>query len=389
MKIKNYWAEIAVVGIFLLSIYVRLAGFHYPYLRNIDSYFFYRQIEYIYEHGHLPVVDHLMLAPTGKRVSHDTALYQYLGAYTFKAFKYMFPNLELWKFLIYFPVVISSLSAFFLYVAGKNLYDKKAGVLFSFLMVFNPQMMSRTLGGDPDSDCIVFFMTSLTLMAISFVIKYKYDTKKMIKYSILAGAAFALFAYSWVGYWYIYWIMIGYSILVLAFEYVKKAKKKSTTYGHAKKIGIAMVVLTLSFIIFTVPHFGVGIIKRTFASPFQAISLFSSTGGLKGEGGQFPNVYVSVAEMMSPGGITKIISTDPTLFFLTFIAIAYLLISYFKYGKHLDTLAILITWLSVTMYASMTAVRFMILLAMPISFGAAIVISKTIRLLVGEDHDIE
>lgn len=385
-KVSKYWAEITIVLIFLLSIYVRLVGFHYPYLRNIDSYFFYRQMKYIYEHGHLPTIDHLMLAPTGMKISHDTALYPYLGAYTFKLMKQFFPNLELWRFLIYFPVIISSLSAFFLYIGGKNLYDKKAGLLFSFLMMFNPQMMARTLGGDPDSDCIVFFMTALTFMAVSYVIKYKYNFRKMVKASIFAGASFALFAYAWVGYWYLYWIMIGYMILLLGFEYAKsKVKKHAFSYTHAKRIGISWLIITLTIFLIGFPHFGTRIISSTIMSPFRTISIFSSSGGIKGEEGQFPNVYVSVAEMMSPGGVGKIIRMDPTMFFLTFLAIIYLFVAYVKYGRHIDTLSILISWLAVTMYASITAVRFTILLAMPITLGSGIILSKIFRLLLGED----
>ena len=386
---KKYWAEILVVFIFILAFYVRIVGFHYPYLRNIDSYAFYAQMKYIYEHGSLPAVNKLMLAPTGEPIGRGTVLYSYLGAYTYKLFKIFMPDLKLWRFLIYFPAFLASLSAIPLYIAGKNIYDKKAGLFFSFLMIFNPAMMSRTLGGDPDSDCIVFLMTTIVFMAVSFMIKYKYDKKKMIYSSIFAGISLTLFALSWVGYWYLYWIIIGYFILVAIFDGIYNySKTKEIDKSHLKKMGTSFLIMTTVMILTAVPYFGFRFINSTFKAPFETLSMFSPTGGIKGEGGQFPNVYVSVAEMMSPGGAIKIIMSDPSKFILTFVTIIYLLYAYFKEKKHLDTAAILISWLFVTFYASITAVRFMIFLAMPLALGTSIFLSKVFRLLTGEDKNV-
>ncbi len=385
MSIKKYWAEILVFLIFALSVYVRLVGFHYPYLRNIDSYAFYRQMEYIYEHGHLPEIDTLMLAPTGKKMSFS--LYPYIGAYLFKLVKVFLPNLELWRFLIYLPALIASLSVFPLYIAGKNLYDKKAGLFFSFLMIFSPQMMSRTLGGDPDSDCIVFFATSLVFMTISYVIKFRHNQKKMRIAAIWAGLAFTFFALTWVGYWYFYWITLGFVVLEAVLK-VARSQMRNKKFTIDKTYLIPFAILTITMVVTALPFFGLNFLKSTFLSPFETISLFSSTGGIKGEGGQFPNVYVSVAEMMSPGSVMNIVMSNPSHFLLTLLAIVYLISSFVTYGKHSDTLSFLLSWFLVTFYASMTAVRFMIFLAMPLAFGTAIILSKVFRMFLGEDKDV-
>ncbi len=386
--LKKYWIEILVVFIFFLSYYVRISGFHYPYLRNIDSYSFYREMQLIYENGHLPKLDNLADAPSGMGFG-KVLFYPYFGAYTYKLFKYFIPNLQLWRFLIYFPAILASLSVFPLYIAGKNLYDKKAGLFLSFLMIFNPSMVSRTLGGDPDSDAIVFLITSIVFMCVSFMIKYKSDKKKLIYSSIFAGASFALFAFTWVGYWYLYWITIGYFITAAIFDYIYNyIHKTKVDKKYIEHVGIAITVMTISMLVLAVPYFGLHFFRSTFQAPFDMISQLSPTGGLKGETGQFPNVYVSVAELMSPGGVLKVIATNISEFLLTFGALGYLIWAFFKKKKHIDTASLLISWLLITMYASLNAVRFEIFLAFPLALGSSIFLSKVFRLLTGEDKDV-
>ena len=64
--LTNKWATIAIIIILLLSMYVRLIDYRWPYLRNIDSYVFYRWMdETVQNNGVLPTLDVYELAPVG------------------------------------------------------------------------------------------------------------------------------------------------------------------------------------------------------------------------------------------------------------------------------------------------------------------------------------
>src|SRR3989344_4206980 len=157
---KSRWVVVAIIIIMLLSMYVRLLDYRWPYLRNIDSYVFYRWMdETVVNNGVLPTLDIYELAPVGfYRPPEWVYPYFYIGAYSYMAVNSVTP-MQLWEFLIYFPPFLATLAAIPLYFIGKMLYDRKAGVLAAFFYIFDIGNMSRSLGGDPDSDAIVILFS--------------------------------------------------------------------------------------------------------------------------------------------------------------------------------------------------------------------------------------
>ncbi len=365
-----------LVGIFALSLYVRLAGFHYPYLRNIDSYVFYRYMNYVVQHGHMPAVDRLMLAPTGFRLSPHGYLYVYLGAYSYEIFSHIM-RIALWKFLIYFPAVLASLMVFPAYYIGTKLYDRNAGLISAFLLMFVPTIMARTLGGDPDSDSIVLLMSLITMAFFIATIKEK---KWKIPISISAGIVLYLFSETWVGYWYIYWVLVGYTVAAVAYGLLRKVEWKWPV--------INLGLITLVFLLSNLAVYGLSgfsYFTSAFTSPIGTIGLFGK-GGLKSEAGrQFPNVYVSVAEMQSSSIKQIVLSAGSNVFVPALLGFLYLIYSFIRKGKHFDSLVVFGIWFTGFLYASIMAVRFSIFLVIPVVFLASVALSKTWRLTQGEE----
>ena len=380
-KIKKHWTFLALIIIFLLSFSIRLSNFHWPYLLNIDSYFHYRYMKYIAEgrtealtierNGELIQTsdlkyDPLMTAPNGKLFNPNP--YHYIGAYSYLFVKLFFPYLELWRFLIYFPVFITSLMVIPAYILGKTIYDKKAGVLAAFLILFNPAIMSRTVGGDPDNDCWVLLLP-LTVLALYFLAYKNTDgnlrNKKAIIYSFLAGLFFTIFAYSWVS-WYIFYLILGFCVVVSILGYITK----KIDIEKIKHIWLTFVIFFLTFVLISFSISGTSKIYTNLIGPFQSLKL-------KSEVGQFPNVYVSVAEMMSGGSLKTVAQrTGTLLFFLGFLSLIYLSYSYLMNRKHLEALVLLGLWIIAPLYASLVAIRFTILLALPLSLATAILLSR-------------
>ena len=132
-------------------------------------------------------------------------------------------------------------------------------------------------------------------------------------------------------------------------------------------------------------------------NPFSQVGLSSDLfggGGIKSEEGEFPNVYVSVAELQQGGqtgavinraaGVEFAASTgfDSGLlgiispFVLSVLTFAYLIYSYYRRREHLDTLLVLVLWMIGMVYSSITAVRFGIFLSPVIAVSSSIILSK-------------
>ena len=149
-------------------------------------------------------------------------------------------------------------------------------------------------------------------------------------------------------------------------------------------------MLIISFVL-TIPSYGTLKIFHAASGPFD----FSN---IKGEETEFPNVYVSVAELQQGGDISGIIQrTSPyqgiailvSPFFLMIYGLIYLLYSFAfskeRTIKNIDTVLLMIIWVIGPLTATIVAVRFSILFSAPIAIGSAILLSKILRMALKQD----
>ncbi len=396
--VQKHWAKLALLLIILLAFYIRIFAFNYPYLINIDSYYFYRYMDFIVEDGGIPNIDPYMLAPEGLNTGSIARFYMYLGAYSYMFFARLFPGLQLWRYLIYFPAAIAALCAIPIYFIGKYLFDKKAGIIAAFFLVFNPFNMTRTLGGDPDSDGIVLLMTLIPValfLATQKNIEKQGLGKRSVLLAALTGLALALFTHTWGGSWYMVWLFAGFVAVKLIAEFLILGDTRKA-WKQNKKIISSFLIIILIYILLIVPFFGVNKLVGIINAPTGAL-------GMKAEASRrFPNVWVSIAEMMSPEGATffdKIntiatratgmplggIATIVHPFFLAIYAMIYFIVSYIKKKKHLDSLILMFLWFVGPLYASTVAVRFVILLSTPLIVLSSIALAKLFDIVMGKD----
>lgn len=389
--LKSRWTIIAIIIIILLSMYVRLVDYRWPYLRNIDSYVFYRWMdEIVQNNGVLPTLDALQLAPDGfYRPPQWIYPYFYIGAYSYMLVN-NFVHVALWEFLVYFPPFLATLAVIPLYFIGKALYDRKAGVLAAFIYVFDISNLSHTLGGDPDSDAIVILMSMVAMAALILTYKYassaKSLNKKLLLYSVLTSIVLWIWYSTWAGYWYIFWLFTGFIVLKVIFTILKRRNIK-LAWQDTKYILISFILCIILSFVLTIPSYGLTKIQSALAGPIQFQSI-------KGEDSQFPNVYVSVAELQQSGGPKEIIASTSVVsgplillssFFLMIYALIYLLYSYYKKREHIDTVLLLLVWFIGPFSATLVAIRFSTLFSAPLAIGSAIILSKIIRMATGED----
>lgn len=414
--LKRYWPAIAILALISLSMYIRLFGFftpdggtRWPYLRNIDSYWFYRHMNSVVENGGtLPAQDTLMLAPYGTPLG--LSLYYYIGAWAFMLVSGL-SSIQLWQFLAWLPALFAALMVIPTYYIGKTLYDRKAGVLTALFMVFASPFMSRSLGGDPDSDAIVMLFAIGTIAAFLIMNKHlnreRMFAKKNVLLAGLVGLVLALFAYTWSGYWFAIWIIGSFIVLKVLLDFFLHRKHREDhvrlVWKHTKGLVVASLLALVVFWVLTVPHFGLGFAGDFAAAPMSAIL----GGGYKGEAGQFPNVEVSIAELQAGGGAKDVAVNAAGLdmaagvsglplgvlmlvspFLLTLICFVYLGYAYYKRREHLDTLLFMGSWFFGFMFASMIAVRFTIFLAPVYAICSGIILAKLWRVSTGEDRSL-
>lgn len=379
---KKYWPAIAVLAIVVFGLYVRVFAYNFPYLRNIDSYAFTRQIEDIVNSGALPQHDNLSLAPDGQDKAVGRDLYVYIMAYSFSFVKLFLPGYTLFQFLIWAPALMAALMAVPMYFIGRILYDKRAGVLAAFFVIFDISVLSRTLGGDPDNDTSVLLFP---LIAIAlFLIAYKYTSangfnKRGILYTVLAGMGMAAWGYVWSGFWFVVWLIAGFIIMKILLALAKNRSIGAAVREFRRPIALFAAIMAIFFIL-TVPFLGTRVVTETVQGPF-------SFGDIKSEENrEFPNVYVSVAELQSGGALRDVLQrTNVFLFVFMVFSLVYLIVSAMsKRKEHVDTLILLLIWFVGPLIATTTGVRFSILFAAPIAIGAAIFVSKLLRVIDGE-----
>jgi len=395
--LKKYWPLILIVIIMVAGFSIRLLDYRWPYLRNIDSYNFYREIGNIVDNGGvMPGFDPLLLPPDGSgtpgTVGHF-APYQYIAAYSYMAYNAIDP-IQLWEFLIAFPALLAAIMAIPMYYIGKFLYNRKAGVLAAFFIVFDISVMSRSLGGDPDSDAIVILLP-LIVIAL-FLLTYKhadkinervkslkgfFTEKKLLLYTIITGIVFGIWSQTWAGFWFVLWLLGGFLILKILVSAARNRNIKRSILD-LKTIILSFFIILIIFFAMGVHFQGPNFVASSFNGPFK----FIDTKGE--ENREFPNVYVSVAELQNPIDVKQIIQRVTAInfeanpiavlispFLLMIYGLLYLMYSYVKRREHLDTLILLLIWFIGPLIATMVAIRFSILFSAPMALGSAIFIT--------------
>lgn len=379
----RYWAAFALILIVIFATQIRLIDYRWPYLRNIDSYDFSRQMEETVESGVIPPLDKYKLAPDG--LGRGTLnSYIYVGAYSYLFFRLFMPGLQLYDYLVWFPALLAALMAIPMYFIGKVLYDKKAGLIAAAFVAFDTSIMTRTLGGDPDSDGITLLIPliiiALFLYTYKFSLNKKFD-KKLLLFAIITGVVSGLWRFVWGGFWFVIWLITGFILMKLIFDFVG-ARNIRQTISNMKHTISAYLIIMLVFFLITAPVIGLGIVEATVRGPIEFPTI-------KSESGSFPNVYVSVAELQNPGDAREVIARVGLPFFILVFSLFYLVYSYVRKRQHLDTMILLGIWFLGPFFATLVAVRFSILFAAPIAIGSGILFSKLVRLTTGEDRSVE
>jgi len=234
---KNWWIAVALVGVFFLVLFLNTyynmtsevtvnpdgQGLEKYYLSGPDPYYNLRLVQGTYETGRYPYFharDPLLNYPIGEEGGRAPLFNMMaLGFSRFLA-PFMDEPQAISFSMQFLPALYGALLVFVVYFIGKELFNKKAGLIGAMFVAIIPAHLSSGHGSsfglfDHDSfNLLLFFLTFLFLIKS---IKEKDSTKSLL-YAILGGVSLAGVSLTWVEAHYLYAIIAVYAGVVMLID---------------------------------------------------------------------------------------------------------------------------------------------------------------------------
>lgn len=210
----------------LLLASIFLVGFstvylsHGPRLSDPDAWHYYNLVNDIVDTGKVRELDLRAYYPSGAdwRVR-DNLFHSYFIAYTFKMFQPL--GIPLMRYLMLFPAIFGGgLGAVCLYLAIKELLDKKAALFSALLYAFMPPMLSRVYSGTIDKETVygITVFPLLYFFVKSLKTEISFNQPMSLVFPILAGIFYGLAYGSWSGGSYIVLVISTTTAIHFAFH---------------------------------------------------------------------------------------------------------------------------------------------------------------------------
>ena len=346
------------------------------YLLAIDPYYWYRYSRNVVEKGTTadiikdgePWDDH-MLAPLGRPA--DRNFHIYFEAFLYKVFSAFNKDFDLMKAAFYIPVIISALSVIPTFFIARRISGNLGGLIAAIMVAVHPALLGRTAGGFADTDAYnVFFPLVITWLFLeAFESK---NLKAKIIFASLAGFFVGLFAFSWMGWWYIFDFIIAAILFYIIYSVLahRDQLKKGISHFILNTPIKSTLFLLITFILTS------GIFVTLFANldtfrvaPMQPLGF--SRMKLVGVAKIWPNVLTTVAEQ-NPASLDNVINQigiGKRLFFLiSLVGIVLMLVR--KHSKRLSDLwfvSISTLWYFIIIaFKPQNLITFIILISLPI-----------------------
>lgn len=419
------------ISIELKDFYQYSSGTHkYVYMGDIDSYYwlrFARNLDEKNMYGDMvennTIYDTYTIAP-GK-MSITPSLHPYLIYYNYKIIKTFDKDFTLMESQLLIPTILAIIIAILVFIMMNRAFNPLAALISSIIISVSPIFLSRSLGSD--TDIYNIFFPIIIIFFLFEALMCKNSIKQMILMA-LTGLFVGIYSFAWTGWWYMfYFIIMGMALnvfFILFKKYINEKNIHLSFFTDKKMINlyILFVIFVLSSLLVAVAFYGDFILlTRLVSAPVSFLQSKHSTNPTL-----FPNVLITVAEF-NASTLTEVInemfgsfyfalalfglvalafkykfpSKRDMIYFLISIAIIIFLVGDFgkalspiiyigvicflflicifillkSEGEHdITIITIFFIWIITSIYASITGVRFALLLVAPIGIGIGITI---------------
>jgi len=193
------------------------------YLSGPDPYYNMRLCEVALEKGYYPYVDGdpLLNYPSQNRGGARPPLFNSVAFSTAAILENFMPQMDaLGWLMLWLPALYGALLVFPLYFLGKELINKKTGMLAAFLVAIIPIHVSSGHGSSFslfDHDSFLLLLFTLTFMFVVFSIKSK-DRIKSVLYAMLGGLCVGAIQMTWVAAEFIFTLLMVTMVVIFVFD---------------------------------------------------------------------------------------------------------------------------------------------------------------------------
>lgn len=224
--------------IFIISLLVRLAPVYAGFptlLKEFDPYYFLANVNFIVKNGFASWFtwrDMTVWYPFGRDVAGNT----YPGMVFTAVIIYYLVNAigihaSTYTVAYYMPVLFGALTPIVTYFLGKEVYDKRSGILAAFFIALSPAIIQRQVAGFFDNDPFGVFLMLCTLYFFLRSLK-----RASAPSAVMSGLFLGYICVSWGTYVYVIDILALYAFfMVLARRY---SLRLFTSYTITMLIGL-------------------------------------------------------------------------------------------------------------------------------------------------------
>lgn len=207
------------------------------YISDIDSYHYYRQAYNVVENGYPGNIlkdgepfDTTIRAPLGKQeVLTFSAV---AGAFLISSLA----NFGIGPFQAFnlLPVVFGTLAIIPIFFIGRRIAGNLAGFFAAMVIAVMPTVVAKTAFGNGDTDVFNIFFPLLIVWLVIEAYSYRETfVGKLI--SVVAGLSIGLYSFAWIGWWYIFDVLLIAILFVALYLPMCAILKKQKIFEMIKK----------------------------------------------------------------------------------------------------------------------------------------------------------
>ncbi len=204
---------------------------------GVDAYYFMRQVDnLVHNFPHSISFDPYLLYPGGQPLS-SLSFFVYLISGITWLVGFGSPTQHIADMIgVYFPAILGALAVIPVYLIGKELFNRWAGVIAAGLLAIAPsEFLSRSILGFADRDALEVLFTVLTMLFFILAIKSAHQKQsdhnlrhlgrtkiKPLIYSLLAGIFLGSYLLTWRGALIFVFIIFVYLIIQAVIDHLKR-----------------------------------------------------------------------------------------------------------------------------------------------------------------------
>lgn len=279
-----------------------------PYYSEMDSYYNFRLTQNYLDNGHLgdTIVngtpwDLHSYAPEGRSAQYSP-LIAYITAYVYK-FLNLFSTIPLSVVAYWMAPFLASLCVIPAYLFMSRLTNDFGGIAAALLVATAPAYFAHTFAGFFDTDMFNVIMPILVVWFFVESVRANNFRNRTI-FALLSAISIFIFSVAWIGWWYMFYIIIGVGIIyILLSNYLFKMKTVKPFKEYPDKISwlkdqnelFPLLIFIVIGSILIMINLGVVGFINSLISVIGATSIQSTVAAA-----DYPNVYISISELQIP-----------------------------------------------------------------------------------------